>query len=74
MGLKIKGIILFDNSCNFSTFALPFTGGLSEWLKERAWKARIPQKGIEGSNPSSSAHLKPTLEFFSRLFLFTYLF
>lgn len=30
-------------------------GELSEWFKERAWKVRIPQKGIEGSNPSFSA-------------------
>jgi hypothetical protein len=35
-------------------------GDLSEWLKEHAWKVCIPQKGIEGSNPSVSAdrHLK----------------
>src|SRR5436190_20034473 len=30
-------------------------GDLSEWLKEHAWKVCIPQKGIEGSNPSVSA-------------------
>lgn len=24
---------------------------VSEWLKELAWKASIPQKGIGGSNP-----------------------
>ena len=24
---------------------------VSEWLKEHAWKACIPRKGIEGSNP-----------------------
>lgn len=28
---------------------------MSEWLKERAWKVRIPQKGIVGSNPAFSA-------------------
>ncbi len=28
---------------------------LSEWSKEHAWKVCIPQKGIEGSNPSLSA-------------------
>jgi hypothetical protein len=28
---------------------------VSEWLKEHAWKVCIPQKGIEGSNPSLSA-------------------
>ena len=29
---------------------------MTEWLKVRAWKVRIPQKGIEGSNPSFSAN------------------
>ena len=28
---------------------------MSEWFKERAWKVRIPQKGIVGSNPDFSA-------------------
>jgi hypothetical protein len=32
-------------------------GDLSEWLKEHAWKVCIPQKGIEGSNPSVSAFI-----------------
>lgn len=31
---------------------------MSEWLKEHAWKACVPQKGIEGSNPSLSANYK----------------
>ena len=35
-------------------------GDLSEWLKEHAWKVCIPQKGIEGSNPSVSAKLRVT--------------
>ena len=30
-------------------------GEVSEWFKERAWKVRIPQKGIVGSNPAFSA-------------------
>lgn len=30
-------------------------GEMSEWFKERAWKVRIPQKGIVGSNPAFSA-------------------
>ena len=34
-----------------------FSGDLSEWLKEHAWKVCIPLKGIEGSNPSVSASL-----------------
>ena len=33
-------------------------GEVLEWFKRHAWKACIPQKGIEGSNPSLSA--KPT--------------
>ena len=31
---------------------------MTEWLKVRAWKVRIPQKGIVGSNPSFSAETK----------------
>ena len=30
-------------------------GELAEWSKAHAWKVCIPQKGIEGSNPSLSA-------------------
>ena len=30
-------------------------GEMTEWLKVRAWKVRIPQKGIVGSNPAFSA-------------------
>ena len=33
-------------------------GEVLEWLKRHAWKACIPQKGIEGSNPSLSAKTK----------------
>ncbi len=32
-------------------------GEMTEWLKVRAWKVRIPQKGIVGSNPAFSAKL-----------------
>ena len=28
---------------------------MSEWLKEHAWKACVPQKGTVGSNPTLSA-------------------
>ena len=28
---------------------------MTEWLKVRAWKVRIPQKGIVVSNPAFSA-------------------
>ncbi len=37
------------------TFALPKKGEMSEWLKEHAWKACVPQKGTVGSNPTLSA-------------------
>ena|GEM_PF-1308387 len=30
---------------------------MSEWFKERAWKVRMPQKGIGGSNPPLSAQI-----------------
>lgn len=31
---------------------------MTEWLKVRAWKVRIPQKGIVGSNPAFSAEIQ----------------
>ena len=31
------------------------TGEVQEWLNWHAWKACVPQKGTEGSNPSLSA-------------------
>ena len=36
-------------------------GEMTEWLKVRAWKVRIPQKGIVGSNPAFSADIRPAL-------------
>lgn len=45
--------------CGRSALCLrPFAcrkGEMTEWLKVRAWKVRIPQKGIVGSNPAFSA-------------------
>ncbi len=32
-----------------------FTGEVQEWLNWHAWKACVPLKGTEGSNPSLSA-------------------
>ena len=32
-------------------------GEVTEWLKVLAWKAGVPQKGTEGSNPSLSARV-----------------
>ena len=32
-----------------------FIGEVTEWLKVHAWKACVPLKGTEGSNPSLSA-------------------
>lgn len=37
-------------------------GEVTEWFKERAWKVRTPQKGVEGSNPSLSAKGKVARE------------
>ncbi len=31
---------------------------MAEWLKARAWKVRMPQKGIVGSNPAFSASVE----------------
>ena len=31
------------------------TGEVQEWLNWHAWKACVPRKGTEGSNPSLSA-------------------
>lgn len=36
-------------------FHVLFNGEVLEWLKRRAWKVRILQKGIAGSNPALSA-------------------
>ncbi len=33
-------------------------GEMAEWSKARAWKVRIPHKGIKGSNPFFSAKRK----------------
>jgi hypothetical protein len=43
----------FDIRSNFCNIC--GVGELSERFKEHAWKVCIPQKGIEGSNPSLSA-------------------
>ncbi len=32
-------------------------GEMQEWLNWHAWKACVPQKGTEGSNPSLSAQV-----------------
>ena len=32
-------------------------GEMTEWTKVLAWKAGVPQKGTEGSNPSLSAQV-----------------
>ncbi len=33
---------------------MPRFGKVSEWSKEHAWKACVPQKGTAGSNPALS--------------------
>lgn len=37
------------------SLSLPIRGEVLEWLKRRAWKARIRLKRIRGSNPLLSA-------------------
>ena len=39
---------------------------MTEWLKVRAWKVRIPQKGIVGSNPAFSAKFFLSMPFPAR--------
>ncbi len=46
------GLLIYHS---FSIFAAPKHGEMSEWLKEHAWKACLPQKGNVGSNPTLSA-------------------
>ena len=48
--LRVDFIIFFALRINKTA-----TREVSEWLKEHAWKACIPLKGIEGSNPFLSA-------------------
>ena len=38
------------------SLSLPIRGEVLEWLKRRAWKARIRLKRIRGSNPLLSAN------------------
>lgn len=40
------------------SLSLPIRGEVLEWLKRRAWKARIRLKRIRGSNPLLSAIYK----------------
>ena len=42
-------------NCAFAGRSPTKNGEMSERFKERAWKVRIPQKGIAGSNPALSA-------------------
>ncbi len=45
---------------------------MAEWLKARAWKVRIPQKGIVGSNPAFSALAQLKTECFEQHSVFYY--
>ncbi len=49
---------------------------MSEWLKEHAWKACVPDKGTVGSNPTLSAKAfhPPSFSFKKRLFSIIYYF
>ena len=38
---------------------------MQEWLNWHAWKACVPQKGTEGSNPSLSALLSTVRNIFN---------
>ncbi len=42
---------------------------MSEWLKEHAWKACVPDKGTVGSNPTLSADnlIKSSIRFLNKL-------
>ena len=49
-------LYVINRFCNYRKISnICSVGELSERFKEHAWKVCIPQKGIEGSNPSLSA-------------------
>ena len=50
-GLKLIGYL----TVNRKPETVNRKGEMSEWLKEHAWKACVPQKGTVGSNPTLSA-------------------
>ena len=55
-GFVNEWVTVCESAGRISFFEISFIfGGMSEWSKEHAWKVCIPQKGIKGSNPFSSA-------------------
>ena len=50
------------------SLSLPIRGEVLEWLKRRAWKARIRLKRIRGSNPLLSAEVKELIGSISSFF------
>ena len=55
MGAKTKNYSYLAPDFALRAVAKRYNGEVTEWFKERAWKVRIPQKGIAGSNPALSA-------------------
>ena len=55
MGAKTKNYSYLAPDFALRAVAKRYNGEVTEWFKERAWKVRTPQKGVEGSNPSLSA-------------------
>ena len=55
MGAKTKNYSYLAPDFALRVVAKRYNGEVTEWFKERAWKVRTPQKGVEGSNPSLSA-------------------
>ena len=58
MGAKTKNYSYLAPDFALKAVAKRYNGEVTEWFKERAWKVRTPQKGVEGSNPSLSAQGK----------------
>ena len=57
----------FDVRAGLSIYSLIskiyFSGEVSEWPKEHAWKVCILQKGIVGSNPTLSAFIRQSITY-----------
>ena len=53
--LQKKCVCLGNTNKIICNFGNDFSGEMSEWFKEHAWKVCVLQKGTAGSNPALSA-------------------
>ena len=51
----------------FIAAVIRLNGEVQEWLNWHAWKACVPLKGTEGSNPSLSARVQNIAQLFLKM-------